>query len=293
MASLLQEKLAGAQVTSYEVLPSPSFEAPPPNHREQHVLTACALGQISALNLVFAASGIAAPSPAITIHNQASHTLPCTHSMVEAAVRGKQLATVQHLYATFPSARIYGPELVAAIEEGDLEVFKVLAAQAQSRYDVVHKEFADRETSLVKACKGTKPDVALWLLEQGADPNYNGASGELGEMDGPLANAVMEQELRLIEELVKRGAKVEDFHVQYAVEVKRPEVVGFLVNGTEVVADLELALMRSREEGSVEVEKVLVRRISGGKGGGFEEEHEHGFHGAWHRMKEHLHVASH
>jgi len=169
-SDLIVEKL-GFQVSSLEII------EPPITHREEHILKSCENGQIDAINLAFSASGITAPAHPITIHNVASHTLPCTHLMVEAAVRGKQVQTIEHIYATFPSARIYGPELIASIELGNIEIFKILDKQSQSWYDVVHKEFPDRETSLIKACKGQNPHIALYLLEKDADPNYSGASG--------------------------------------------------------------------------------------------------------------------
>jgi hypothetical protein len=280
MANLLAEKF-GPQVTSFEIVDVPI------TNREQHILDTCKNGQIQALELIFSASGVVAPAPAITTHNKSSHVLPCTHEMVEAAVLGEQPATVEHIYKTFPEARVHGPELVAAIELGDLHIFKLLAKQSQSKYDVIHKEFEDEETSLVKACKGTKPHIAYFLLDEGADPNYSGSSGDLGAMDGPLANAVLEQELELIQKLIHKGAVVEDFHVQYAVERNRAHIVRYLINQTDVKADLELALMKSRSEGCEAVEAVLVKRISNGPEA--ESEHESGLHATWHRMKEHLH----
>jgi len=78
---------------------------PSPPESPQNVLETCAAGQWSALQTIFDASGIVAPAPAITIHNQSKYALPQTHEMVKAAIRGKQSSIVEHIYKIFPSAR--------------------------------------------------------------------------------------------------------------------------------------------------------------------------------------------
>src|SRR4051812_47063363 len=96
-------------------------------HREEHVLKACQEGNITALGMVFEGANIKAPAVPITPHNSKDHTLPQTHQMVEAAVRGSQREMVQFIYTTFPDARIHGDELIAAIEVGNLQIFQILA----------------------------------------------------------------------------------------------------------------------------------------------------------------------
>lgn len=255
------------------------------DHREQHILKVCQTGDLNALHLVFQASNISAPATPITPQNARSHTLPQTHHMVEAAVRGHQKPVVEYLYTTFPSARIQGPELLAAIDTGNLQIFELLARQAQSRYDVVLREFEDRETALVKACRGKKPSIAFYLLDAGADPNYAGAAGELGVFGSPLAVAVLEQDLELVEKLVQKGAVVEDWHVHCAVEQNRPHVVHFLANCREEGLDLQMHLEEASILGNKECVNVLERRIERGVQVGPEKEH---LGDKWHRMKEHL-----
>lgn len=92
------------QVTEVNIHEVEVDQASPLGH-PQDILQTCAAGQWSALQMVLAASGISAPAPAITMYNQAKYALPQTHKMVEAAIRGKQHSTIEHIYKMFPSAR--------------------------------------------------------------------------------------------------------------------------------------------------------------------------------------------
>lgn len=249
--------------------------------REEHVLKACNSGDVEALKLVFEASHITAPAEPITVHNASTHILPHTSQMVEAAVRGKQKPTVEYLYYIFPEARIHGDELIAAIEIGDLHIFEVIAKQSQSRYDVIHREFEDEETTLIKACRGFHPGIAFYLLDEGADPNYCGSSGALGIMNSPLANAIVEQDLELIEKLVEKKAAVEDWHIHVAVEKNRPHVVKWLVNTKEDL-DLQTHLEEAQILGHKEIVTVLERRLTNGIKIGPDRE---GFGDKWGRIK--------
>jgi hypothetical protein len=254
-------------------------------HREAHILKVCETGDLDALSLVFQACNITAPATPITSHNADSHAIPQTHHMVAAAIRGNQKAMVQYIYSTFPTARIQGDELISALELGNLSIFEVVAQQSQSRYDVVLREFEDCETSLMKACRGQEPSIAFYLLDAGADPNYFGASGSLGAYSSPLANAVVEQDLALVERLVEKGAVVEDWHVHCAVEQNRANVVRYLANSREEGLNFQMHLVEASSLGHEEVVHVLERRIEGGVQSGAEKEH---FGDRWHRMKEHL-----
>lgn len=253
--------------------------------REEHVLKACRDGNIDALKMVFQACNITAPATPITVHNADTHILPHTHRMVEAAVRGHQKQTVEYLYSIFPDTRIHGDELVAAIEIGNLQIFEIIARQSQSRYDVIHREFPDEETTLIKSCRGVHPSIAFYLLDEGADPNYSGSSGELGIIASPLANAVAEQDIELVEKLVTKGAVVEDWHIHVAVEKNRPHIVRYLANTKEEL-DFQTHLEEASVLGHKEVINVLERRISNGIETGPEKKHH--FADKWHHMTDHL-----
>lgn len=86
-----------------------------------------------------------------------------------------------------------------------------LFKQSHSRFCVIFKEFPDEDTSLIKACKGPNPDIAMFLLKEGADPNWTGYKGEKGVVDGASGQAIKTQPLSLIRRLVKKGAAVETF----------------------------------------------------------------------------------
>ncbi|KAH8603148.1 hypothetical protein B0O99DRAFT_680104 [Bisporella sp. PMI_857] len=283
-----EKNTANADVQEIDV-DKPEFE-----DRGRHVLQACEAGQISALQLVLASAGIVPPAQEINVHNETLHLLPHTHQMVEAAIRGRRCDTVEHIYKTFPRARLHGPELIAAIEVGDLDIFKLLHKQSHSKYDFILHEFPDQETTLTKTCRGSSPDLALYLLTHGADPNYSGTAGELGAVYGPLANAVPENEVTLVEQLIERGAVVEEVHLLLAVEKRRADVLKVLVSRVKEEEDIEAAVMKCREVDWKEGEGILVGRIMGEDKN---EEEEEGMHLRWHRIKEHfmekVHVASH
>lgn len=165
--------------------------------------------------------------------------------------------------------------------------------QSHSKFDVVRREFEDQETTLIKACRGNEPHIAIFLLEHGADPNYSGAaSGEFGALVGPLSNAVVANQPVLIEKLIDAGAHVMDVHVLLAVDRKRPEVVKVLVNHGNENVNLKSALKRAKKVDCDEVVHVLTRRITDGKSDGEEseksEEDEGELHTRLHNMKQHL-----
>jgi len=168
-------------------------------------------------------------------------------------------------------------------------MFKLLHKQSHSKYDVVHRVFEDRESMLVKACRGKQPHIALYLLEHGADPNYCGAGGDYGALFGPLGNAIVDNHPLLVEKLIDAGAEVEHVHVLLAVEEKRVEVVRVLINRGSEKINLKRALSRAKKVDCDEVVKVLVRRIKDGPEsdeGSSEEEGER--HARWHHIRDHF-----
>jgi ankyrin repeat protein len=172
--------------------------------------------------------------------------------MLAAAVRGYQDATIRYLFTIFPDARIQEPELRACIDIQDLAIFKQLADHARDKSEVIDREFDDRYTSLSMACLGEKPDIALFLLDQGADPNEGSPLRGIG---GLLVNAIQEQVIR---KLVEKGAVVEKRHVYSAVQGRRADVVKFLVErGTGL--DLGTPLEEARKIGSEEIVALLEK----------------------------------
>ena len=111
-----------------------------------------------------------------------------------------------------------GDELAAAVEVGNLPLFELVAKQSQSRYNCVHRESEDEETSLIQACKGQHYSIAFHLLDEGAFPNYCGSSGGFGVINSPLANSIAQQDVKLVEPLVIKGSVVEDYLIHVAVE---------------------------------------------------------------------------
>lgn len=178
---------------------------------------------------------------------------------------------------------------MAAVEVGDVDIFKLLHKQSHSKYDVVHRVFEDRETMLIKACRGKQPHIAMYLLEHGAEPNYFGAGGDYGALFGPLGNAIVENHPVLIEKLIEAGAHVENAHVLLAIEEKRVEVVRVLVNRGNGKVNLKRALSQAKKVDSEEVVKVLVRRIrDGAESDDSSSDEEGGTLARWHHMKEHI-----
>ena len=179
--------------------------------------------------------------------------------------------------------------MIAAVEVGDIEVFKLLHKQSHSKYDVVHRVFEDRETMLIKACRGKLPHIAMYLLEHGADPNYSGAGGDYGALFGPLGNAIVENHPLLVEKLIDAGADVENVHLLLAVEEKRVEVVRVLANRGSRDVNLKRALSRAKKVECEEVVKVLVRRIEVGIGSDeSSSDGEEGMHARWHHIRDHI-----
>jgi len=231
------------------------------------ILEACGAGDIISLERLFRASGISAGYPPISRQYDASTvpttisdsqgpiTLPQTYEMLTAAIQGRQGATIKYLFTIFPDARIQEPELKACIETKDLVIFKLLADHAMDISEVIDREFDDRSTSLSIACLGEKPDIALFLLDNGADPNEGSPLQGIG---GPLANAIEEQPVQLIQKLVEKGAVIEDRHLYAAVQKGRADVVKVLAQ--EGGLDLKTSLEEAKKIGSKEIVALLEKR---------------------------------
>jgi len=240
----------------------------PLNSRSSPILAACGAGDIVALERLFSASGISAGNPPITrryddstiptriSNSQGPIDLPQTYEMLTAAVEGRQGATIKYLFTIFPEAHIQEVELKASIHTKDLAIFKLLADHAKDRNEVIDREFDDRYTSLSLACLGEKPDIALFLLDKGADPNEGSPLLGIG---GPLANAIQEQPVQLIKKLVEKGAVINNWQIYVAVQKKRADVVKFLVEKAKGL-DLKIPLEEAKKIGSKEILALLEKR---------------------------------
>ena len=98
----------------------------------------------------------------------------------------------------------------------------------------------------------------MYLLEQGADPNEGGLGGHMG----PLWAAVVEgQPVRVVEEMVRRGAVVRPLVVVEAAKRERGDVVGFLLGKCRLSDEQKESVRRIAQETG---EKELLSIVDAG-----------------------------
>ena len=153
---------------------------------------------------------------------------PFTWEMFEAAVREQHVPMITYLLNIFPTAKIRSNILVSGMSHRSIPIFSLLLSHDRSILDL---EFETGATILSSAVWGSDPGLALYLLEEGADPNLGGF--------GPLSTlcvAVRGQPLVVIRRLVERGANLhKSFVLQCAAGTGRVDVVEYLLDaGAEV-----------------------------------------------------------
>jgi Ankyrin repeat len=141
------------------------------------------------------------------------------------AIQTNDLPHVRQLVSTLPPGKKLSPGcIIACLEPRSIPCFDILLAYDPS---IINYEFDTTEnTPLTSACFGSDPEMALWLLERGADPNK-------GTFIGGCSNlwvAIMGQPLSLIRRLIECGADVQGDAraLDHAVKEGRTDVVAAL-----------------------------------------------------------------
>lgn len=183
--------------------------------------------------------------------------------MLEAAVKNEHSSMITYLLTVFPTARINEPVLVASLTYRNIPIFNLPLTHDRT---IVNQKLHTGATPLSSAVWDSSPDLALFLLSEGADPNLGGF--------GPpstLCIAVREQPLEVIQSLIDRGAKIHrSFALQSTASAGRTDVVGCLLDAGADVNDIGsgncagrfncTALHYAVENGHVDVATLLLDR---------------------------------
>lgn len=123
-----------------------------------------------------------------------------------------------------------GPVLKFAAESGCLELVKYLYEVHHVNIEATGQLRGTQDTALSRACGKGHLDVAIYLISNGANPNRQISYGSV------LGEAIRSRKLELVQELVRRGAKIDSWAIHYTLESGVYEISQFLLeNNTDVV----------------------------------------------------------
>ena len=116
-------------------------------------------------------------------------------------------------------------------------------------------EYAAYANYVADAVQNKLDEVVKVLLEEcGADPNFSCVPGLLA-----LDHAVKNEDLSMVQLLVKHGAEITDYHLRDAVEKENMEILKFLLEEGEEGVGTGSPLIRACEKSSLPMMKLLVK----------------------------------
>jgi len=114
---------------------------------------------------------------------------------------------VTNIYSDHMQAPIYTPLMLACREQSHESVLALIKAGANLDVatDFVPKDDSDPNTALIIALQGSDPSIPLTLIKHGADVYLSTRDGF-----SPLMIAAFQGHAQCVEELLKKGARVND-----------------------------------------------------------------------------------
>ncbi|MCJ1405201.1 hypothetical protein MMC11_008427 [Xylographa trunciseda] len=236
----------------------PSVEVTPSHDKatvNQMVLDACTSGDLQGLQQQFSKLGIAPGHPIIyyPLHapNRPSE-VPPTNEMLAAAVSAKQPAILSFLLATFPTIGIGEALVDLAIVHESVPVYEVMLAHDPSLLNL--RMHPHDMNPLTCACRTGHTEIALLLLEKGADPNTG-----FWFRDSTLRCALAaRQPIELIRALIEHGAETESV-LEYAVKHDEMDDVRCLLDAGADTGIVE-KLLKSKEVRKNKEMAALLKR---------------------------------
>lgn len=248
-----QPALAQAPALNQESQPDPSGKTLQ-TCREQ-ILRACATDDISTLRALFKSLNIVAPHPEITYPGSQPQPSdpPWTYEMLMTAVREQHDRTLEYLLKVFPDTKISTSVAEAGLSHRSIPIWIRLLTHDRSFLNNERDE--SQSTPFSQACWGSEPDLPLLMLMYGADPNIGG----FGPMS-VLTIAMKDQPMKLIEELVRKGAELRG-ELKNAVYYSRVDVVRFLLDNGCAPGGIHGDIMAEAERvGSEDIINILKKR---------------------------------
>ena len=223
---------------------------------EQEILSACSNGQIAILQQAFTALHINpghTPITYVTSEPLSPTDPPPTWAMLEAAIRNSQGPTLEYLLTIFPSYTIDRTLIQLALNH---LAIPTLAALLHHDRALLNQDLGHDSTFLSCASMDDNPAVALFLLEQGADPN----AGFFFRLS-TLRIAIMKKSLRLVKALVEHGADTGKVLVD-AVVAGNLDVLRYLLNAGVDLGGVEAALAQAGKDERADMVTLLNARRS-------------------------------
>jgi ankyrin repeat protein len=178
-------------------------------------------------------------------------------AMARAAERADRAMQALLQEAGASPGEAYSPELLQAVQRGDLRATQELLAR-KAPPDL--REGRDHRTMLMLAAGAGRRDLMAVLLKAGADPNARDASGQVA-----LQFAVIGGHLDVVEDLLAAGARVpaepRSNPLPYAVATGKAEIARLLAAHADEPARLG-GLRTASEKGDAALVKALGRGMS-------------------------------
>lgn len=239
-----------------------------PTH-QQEMLKACETGDIGKLKELFSAADVLALNTPTErgIDPIPRSGPPATSDLLHSAVTHNHPEILQFLLRTYPSASVASDVLLGSrYANPDLSTLKVLHSHDLSIVNYTMQQADGLDYLLLDYCRDGDPQLAGYLLDNGADPNVEG----LPLLNFcPLQIAINSgQPPSLIYKLIGCGAKVRVMEVTYAIQKQRMDILELLLSHCQWRAymrsprkNMNIALRKAYETETMELIALVENHI--------------------------------
>lgn len=207
-----------------------SYDDGIPTH-QQEMLKACETGDVGKLKELFGAADVSASNTPTErgIDLIPRSGPPATSDLLHSAITHNHPEILQFLLRTYPSASVASDVLLGSrYANPDLSTLKVLHSHDPSIVNYAMQQADGLDYLLLDYCRDGDPQLAGYLLDNGADPNVEGFP--LPNFC-PLQIAINSgQPPSLITKLVTCGAKVGVMEVTFAIQRQRMDILELLLS---------------------------------------------------------------
>lgn len=231
-----------------------------PTHQLE-MLKACETGDIGKLKGLFSAANLSEINTAtqLGIDFIPRSGPPATSALLYSAVTHNRPEILQFLLKTYPNASIASDVLLGSrYANPDLPTLKVLHSHDPSIVNYGMQQTDGMDYLLLDYCRDGDPQLAGYLLDNGADPNAE----EFPALNFcPLQIAINSgQPPSLINKLIECGAKVSVMEVTYAIRKQRMDILELVLSHCQWRAyrqsprkKMKEVLQKARETGNMEL----------------------------------------
>ena len=246
--------MSSAQAADHEpaIHISKEFNEGPPATRTR-VQQAISAGDLPSLRSLFASLGIHPGHPEILYppnHETSGTEPPSTNEMLSLAVTSSSTSILAFLLQVFPTTRLTDNIIGPIVDAKSIPLFRILLSHDPS---VLNHEFETTTTPISMACWGSDPQFALFLLDEGADPNRGGFLAL-----STIGIAIQQQPASLARRLVECGASIQGTGVlKQVVDLGRVDVARVLLDADPGQSEIREALAAAEQKDGEEMIQLM------------------------------------